>query len=792
MPRTNLITPRQGTAAQWASAQSTAGSTPLLQAGEWAYETDTFTYRQGDGSSLYGALTPSTTPPQAVNATVVASSGLTTTVLQPGINPINAGTNAITATLPTPQYVGQVITVQKDAADQTFNVITISGRIEGTAGQTMTLSGPSGTTGKTGEAVQFTSESLTSWRVSGDRKPKTYLDTLYVPTAQLAAGTAVVPTTGAPASSYGYTGDHALDISTLNLWGPKNSSTFWTTPPQWTLADINSVQYINRCGGGPGATAAQNDAAFAYALAHLPTVNGLQVGEIRFAAGSYAMGGGTVTTAPNQGPGVWVDGAGRYATFINYGGAGDAFRLYNPVDPRVANAGSGGWTSITQWGGGWRGFTLDGTTSTSGANGIHYGDNEGGEIDNLAIQHFNGTGTNVSTGLLLNNTIWWTEKLRAKVMLLDNTINCLLSVNATSVAQATLGSALSTGAAITSLPLAAALTAPFSNGTITVFSGANSQNFTTAGALAGAPSIPITSATPTFAFPAGSGIAFPTGVSFGYNDLDFEIFANPGQDGVSVSSGANLYNRSLRVRGNFQSTNAVANMYRPNTSSISALLRVGGTTPNGTAGSVITNQILDIQAEVSTAGGNQYPYSIYLGSTGGTNYLLNNRGMLSFGVSAGFRPSNITPASMGAVFTFSGIITGDANLNPGNGTVTVGSVTSNVSPVSVAGSVYTCKVGYGDRFIATLAASTACTISLTNGGIGPSTKRVRVVNGGSSTYTFVSTAAGSATSANPHFAWAGGAAPTVSTTTSGHWDEYVFDTEDGVTFTCTAYQLNVY
>lgn len=76
MPRTQLITPRMGTAAAWATAQTAAGATPLLSAGEWAFETDTLQYKHGDGVSLYGALAYSSTSPRP-SAFVVAASNST-------------------------------------------------------------------------------------------------------------------------------------------------------------------------------------------------------------------------------------------------------------------------------------------------------------------------------------------------------------------------------------------------------------------------------------------------------------------------------------------------------------------------------------------------------------------------------------------------------------------------------------------------------------------------------------------------------------------------------------------
>lgn len=73
--------------------------------------------------------------------------------------------------------------------------------------------------------------------------------------------------------------------------------------------------------------------------------------------------------------------------------------------------------------------------------------------------------------------------------------------------QATLSGLLSTGGAITTLPVVALPAALASGRVITVRSGPNSQTWTlTAAAAAGATSLAVTSQTPSFAFPIGSAI----------------------------------------------------------------------------------------------------------------------------------------------------------------------------------------------------------------------------------------------------------------------------------------------
>lgn len=83
---------------------------------------------------------------------------------------------------------------------------------------------------------------------------------------------------------------------------------------------------------------------------------------------------------------------------------------------------------------------------------------------------------------------------------------------------ATLSTALSTASATTSLPVNA-LSAAVPAGTVTLSSvasetagGIHTQAFTTTGAAAGAVSIPVTSVTPNFAYPAGTPMADGSGI----------------------------------------------------------------------------------------------------------------------------------------------------------------------------------------------------------------------------------------------------------------------------------------
>lgn len=56
MPANTVIQVRRDTAANWVTAQTAAGATPVLAAGEIGFETDTSRFKIGNGSSLWGAL----------------------------------------------------------------------------------------------------------------------------------------------------------------------------------------------------------------------------------------------------------------------------------------------------------------------------------------------------------------------------------------------------------------------------------------------------------------------------------------------------------------------------------------------------------------------------------------------------------------------------------------------------------------------------------------------------------------------------------------------------------------
>jgi hypothetical protein len=135
-------------------------------------------------------------------------------------------------------------------------------------------------------------------------------------------------------------------------------------------------------------------------VVYLPTGRYLVSGVVNGTASPLTV----KTAAP-----IYIVGAGRQATQINYTGTGDCLRMYNPHVP------TGGPDSITVWGGGVLDLTIDGTNAAAGTSGLHIGDMKRAHVD-VTIQHFNGSG---SIGLYLDNSLWWTENGLFDVEVID-------------------------------------------------------------------------------------------------------------------------------------------------------------------------------------------------------------------------------------------------------------------------------------------------------------------------------------------------------------------------------------
>lgn len=133
-------------------------------------------------------------------------------------------------------------------------------------------------------------------------------------------------------------------------------------------------------------------------------------GTITLGAGSFYINSNQVTARMSGGP-VFITGAGIGTTTLYVLGSGDGLRMFNPTSP------PGGFTGLTVFGGGVLDLTLDGSLASAGATGLHIGDGECYQV-RCQIQHFNGAS---STGLHIDNSVWWTEKGTWRVKFVDTT-----------------------------------------------------------------------------------------------------------------------------------------------------------------------------------------------------------------------------------------------------------------------------------------------------------------------------------------------------------------------------------
>ncbi|HEV2373311.1 MAG TPA: glycosyl hydrolase family 28-related protein [Streptosporangiaceae bacterium] len=257
----------------------------------------------------------------------------------------------------------------------------------------------------------------------------------------------------------------------------------------------------------------------------------------------------------------------------------------------------------------------------------------------------------------------------------------------------------------------------------------------------------------------------PSGNSFMYNDFDFHIWAEVGQQGIVLQNGAYIANARLKVRGNFFGAGGAA-------------LTIQGQDGSGNA-SFIGRTLFDIAVETDNGG---TWTTIVFGST--ANSIRESSGQLIF--SDGWRPATVgsapTPPGVNVAvttqqFAFAGVVCGDPNLNGINGPAGSLQVTSG-RPVIYPANVFDNSTGnlfdgFGDFFETTLTGN--MTVSLGQGGgsvKGPQRKNILIVQAASGGYTVTWP---------PAVKWPGGAAP-VMTSTANAVDMYELVTMDGQTW----------
>ena len=119
---------------------------------------------------------------------------------------------------------------------------------------------------------------------------------------------------------------------------------------------------------------------------------------IQFGPGTVRVN--TAGTLNNPGPGVYIQGAGLWATTVMFHGTGDLFRVWNP-----------NYLTATVFGGGITGLMLDGTSAGAGSAGLHAGDLLQYRID-IGVRHWNGTG---SKGVHFDNQVIQTEQVIGRI-----------------------------------------------------------------------------------------------------------------------------------------------------------------------------------------------------------------------------------------------------------------------------------------------------------------------------------------------------------------------------------------
>lgn len=486
---------------------------------------------------------------------------------------------------------------------------------------------------------------------------------------------------------------------------------------------------------------------------------------------------------------VYLRGAGRWATQLNFTGTGDCVRIYSTTT--LAAPVSGGVLDLT----------IDGTSAGAGSSGLHIGDTRAAEL-RIAVQNFSGAG---SMGAHFDNQYAWTEETHGYLWLSNCTQHLVFDVSAppaTTVAAGSNGGTISGIAtwggtfggngvlvvASTALyPTSGTLTVAASGSTTAVvtYTGITGTTFTGCAYVSGSPSGTVAT--------GGAVGLVSSDNSFGYSDLTVEILAKVGQDGLVCQNGAVLYHSRVNVKGNFQGST---------TANTSAAIRITGVMPANhphSNGSAIQNSDFSFMAECSASPGSNAPQTIAFGTlTGGTlNNLTGCVGVLDFTFGAlAFAQTNYTSGGAAGAFSFMGLVMGDFNLNPATSGVGSGVSFFIGAPISFSRSLFNTTNGNllidrGDFFQIILAQSV--TLSLIGGGSAFGTAQRKTVfikqpaSGGPFTVTFPHN--GSPTTANPTINWAGGTAPTLSTAANA-LDVIELSTYDGSVWLGTAH-LNV-
>jgi hypothetical protein len=572
-------------------------------------------------------------------------------------------------------------------------------------------------------------------------------------------------------------------------------------------AHVNNTAFA---GGADPSGASDSAAAFAAAIASLPTVTAwanpntntgasavYPAGRLLLGAGTYKLG--SVSDIGNIGPFVSVIGPGHAGCTLAYYGAGDCLRAFNGVRPA-----SDTFDCLVGLAGRLDGFTIDGTSAQAGACGLHYGDFEGGSLgSDLFITNFSqgtlatlpaltlGT-TNTSGGTFGAGTFFWT------VTAVNRSGETIGSSQVTATLVAT-GTQVLNWTAVTGATGYRIYRGPGALGTPNTYVAAVGAvlTYTDTGTSVYASCPPAVNTTGNTGLRfdntvswteniygrvsirnCGNAVVFDgadgvTDTSFEYNDLTFKIYAFAGQNGVVLRNGAYFSHGSLKIRANFASSSSAQ--------SCAALVLAGAYNGNF---SLVLNSRLDVVAEINTpaAGGGSFGPMTISFSDVNHNVIQGCGGTLSFlAFGAAWTTSNWGTSTTRSNFIYTGTIQGDTALNSTTAPnpTDIGARTMSTGLAQTGGFL---PLVSGDSFALTLTQN--ITVQLASAAApciaGPQHKVIAITQAASGgPYTVTWPNPGSPTLANPAVLWPG-AVPRAMSAGASSVDLYTLNTVDGI------------
>ncbi len=191
----------------------------------------------------------------------------------------------------------------------------------------------------------------------------------------------------------------------------------WGTVLNSYLSDRATAQWFDAVGdyGADPTGVADSTTAIQSAITAAIAYSSTGRGVVFIRPGQYKVSS-TLTAATASKP-IYIVGIDPQSCVINYTGSGDCIRMTN----------SGGGAGAEPGGGGIVGIGIDGNGASAGAVGLHFGDFDDARVE-VKVARFHGAG---SIGILLENTVWWTEHNFFKLHVYDCTQGVVLKVSGT-------------------------------------------------------------------------------------------------------------------------------------------------------------------------------------------------------------------------------------------------------------------------------------------------------------------------------------------------------------------------